>query len=121
MTNAADRMVSRRQCLAALGAAGATVMSGPRAMAGAAQPCPRLHRGISIHHLMNWPEVDGQGSAFRYLWPPFAGPGYQISAAELLALRRTGFDFSASRSIPRSSSRRPTGNGPISSGMLKPW
>lgn len=85
-----DRMLTRRQCLAALGAM--TLPAG-RAMAAPAQPCPRLRRGISFHHLLNWPDVEGEGASLRYVWPPFAGAGHEIGAAELTALQRTGFDF----------------------------
>lgn len=88
-----DRLLSRRQCLVALGAAGATALPVARTMAAPAQPCPQLRRGINLHHLLNWPDVEGEGASLRYVWPPFAGAGYQIGAAELTALRRTGFDF----------------------------
>lgn len=93
MTSAYDRMLTRRQSLAVIAAAGALTVPATWSMAALAQPCPRLHRGISFHHLLNWPEVDGEGASFRYAWPPFASAGYQIGAAELHALRRAGFDF----------------------------
>lgn len=86
-------MLTRRRGLAVIGAAGALVMPAVRSMASSAQPCPRLHRGIGVHHLLNWPEIEGEGTSLRYVWPPFASAGYQIGAAELHALRRAGFDF----------------------------
>ena len=93
MTHPGHPTLTRRQCLAGVGAAGAMVLPGTRSIAGPAQPCPRLHRGVSFHHLMNWPDVEGEGDALRYVWPPFSGAGYTISAGELATLRQTGFDF----------------------------
>ncbi len=54
---------------------------------------PTFAGGISLHHLLNWPDTkDGQGKT-EYLWPPFATAGYQISDAELARLKAMGFDF----------------------------
>lgn len=93
MTRNHTSTVTRRQCLAALAAAGVAAKPAARAMAAPAQPCPRLHRGIGVHNLLNWPDVEGEGPALRYVWPPFSSAGYQISDAEIRNLRRTGFDF----------------------------
>ncbi len=54
---------------------------------------PRLSRGINLHHLLNWPEVDGDGTRISYRWPPFSGPSYQLADSELALIRSIGFDF----------------------------
>jgi endoglucanase len=54
---------------------------------------PRFKRGINLHHLLNWPDVKKNGQKIDYIWPPFQGARYQISAKELQKLKQMGFDF----------------------------
>lgn len=56
-------------------------------------PCPKLAKGISLHHLLNWPDAKTQNGKTDYVWPPFETPEYQISDAELARLKTMGFDF----------------------------
>ena len=55
---------------------------------------PALRRGIGVHNLLNWPQVQGtSGEGVQYVWPAFEGADYRISADQLAALRTAGFDF----------------------------
>jgi endoglucanase len=56
-------------------------------------PCPSLSCGISLHHLLNWPETTSEGGRTDYVWPPFATPNYRIRDEELSRLKAMGFDF----------------------------
>lgn len=69
-----------------IGAAAAAGIPGP------AEAGPGFRRGINVYQAMHWATVEpGPGHAFAY--PPFPDPSIALTAAELQALRRTGFDF----------------------------
>ena len=51
-----------------------------------------LHRGLSIHHAMNWAKLSSP-SATTYLYPAFADNGHRIDVRELRTIRGAGFDF----------------------------
>ena len=80
---------NRREAMAAL----AGLLAGVPRSAAASDSALRLRRGVSFHHMLNWPRVAGAGETFRYLWPPFATPEYRTAAEELRRLRQVGFDF----------------------------
>jgi endoglucanase len=52
----------------------------------------RFRRGISISHAMAWASIE-PGPARAFAYPPFADEGNALTATELQAIRRTGFDF----------------------------
>ncbi|MEI6715618.1 MAG: cellulase family glycosylhydrolase [Verrucomicrobiota bacterium] len=56
-------------------------------------PYPKLIKGISLHHLLNWPDAKTDKGKTEYIWPPFETPEYQISDTELVHLKAMGFDF----------------------------
>lgn len=78
---------SRRHVLAGAGA----LLAAPPARA--AQPAPRLRRGVGVHHVLNWPEVREERGALGYVWPAFAAPSYRMDDPKMAALKRAGFDF----------------------------
>jgi endoglucanase len=80
---------NRREAIAALGG----LVADLALPAAAAPPAPRLRRGVSLHHMLNWPRVTGSGGDLRYAWPPFATPEYRTRPDELRRLRSIGFDF----------------------------
>lgn len=75
-------------CLAAVCRQTASAQNAPADL-----PFPRCARGISLHHLLNWPDTKPGAGKTEYVWPPFTTPEYQISAAELARLTTLGFDF----------------------------
>ncbi|MGE3245016.1 MAG: glycoside hydrolase family 5 protein [Beijerinckiaceae bacterium] len=79
-----------RRTMLGLSAAGAA-MAGFAAQAATPSRAPRLHRGGSIHTLMNWAELE-PGSKDHHVWPPFAQAKYQTPASFLDRLRATGID-----------------------------
>lgn len=56
-------------------------------------PCPKLSRGINIHHMLNWPDTKPGDGKTQYVWPPFEAANYQMSDAEIEHLKAMGFDF----------------------------
>ncbi len=54
---------------------------------------PKLGRGLSFHHMLNWPAGKVAGGDFVYAWPAFAQANYSTSENELRRLKDAGFDF----------------------------
>lgn len=54
-------------------------------------PAARIHHGISIHDVLNWPEMT-KGPEPSYVWPPFATERFTLHREELARLKRAGFD-----------------------------
>jgi endoglucanase len=56
-------------------------------------PAARLGRGISVHEVLNWPEMKhGPQSSPSYVWPPFASERYALHKGQLTALKQVGFN-----------------------------
>lgn len=58
----------------------------------ASEPKAPFRRGVSIHNLMNWGEVDA-GDKTRYRWPPFATVSHQVQPQQYQNIVAAGFDF----------------------------
>jgi endoglucanase len=56
-------------------------------------PEARLGRGISVHEVLNWPEMKHDAPSISYVWPPFANERYALHKDELARLKQVGFDF----------------------------
>lgn len=54
-------------------------------------PEARIGRGISIHEVLNWPQMT-RGPQPSYVWPPFAAEPYALRHDELVRLKQAGFD-----------------------------
>ncbi|WP_084805485.1 cellulase family glycosylhydrolase [Bradyrhizobium sp. NAS80.1] len=54
-------------------------------------PEARIGRGISIHGVMNWPQMT-RGAQPSYVWPPFAAAPYAPRQDKLARLKQAGFD-----------------------------
>ena len=50
-----------------------------------------FRRGVSIHNLMNWAQVEADKATYR--WPPFGSPHHQMQPALYQAIPAAGFDF----------------------------
>jgi len=75
--------------IAALAAAALALPIGP---ARGTDGVGLFHRGIGISHAMAWARVE-PGPARAFAFPAFSDPDNALTAAALLTLRRTGFDF----------------------------
>jgi hypothetical protein len=83
-------MLSRREAVAAaLGAAAGAIGFARPAAPAAAHP---YRRGIGVHELLNWAELD-PADRRRYAWPPFVGGSFDFDRRLFAALRSAGFDF----------------------------
>lgn len=60
--------------------------------ARAAEAGTAFRRGIGVSHVMAWAAIE-PGPAREFVFPPFSGVSDAQFAAELQAIRRTGFDF----------------------------
>jgi hypothetical protein len=88
--------LSRRAFGLLLGSACAATVYDRRASAQhtpADLPFPKMSRGISLHHLLNWPDTKPGDGKTEYVWPPFETANYKISDGELARLKAMGFDF----------------------------
>ncbi len=84
--------ISRRTLCQGLGVALLPVAK-PFAAAAADTPVLRLKRGVSVHHLLNWPEIRQRGDQIDYVWPPFQEAKHRMSDGEMRRLATLGFDF----------------------------
>jgi len=82
------RFLGRLAAALAIGLAAAAAVTSAKSESA---PVPSIHRGISIHDVLNWPEMT-KAPATSYVWPPFATDRYALHAEELARLKRTGFD-----------------------------
>jgi endoglucanase len=57
----------------------------------AAKDANAFHRGVSIHDAMNWATMDVAKKT--YVYPPFSDAAHPLTAPELTAIRKVGFDF----------------------------
>lgn len=57
-----------------------------------ASPAVMFHRGIGVHHMMNWPRTLA-GSESQFEWPPFQPADYLSTDAEFANIKNLGFDF----------------------------
>lgn len=80
------RPVSRRAFIAGAACAGLA----PRL--DASEPRAPFRRGVGIHHLMNWGQLD-QADKTKYRWPPFGSVHHQMQPAIYDNLVAAGFDF----------------------------
>jgi len=72
----------------------AAIVASSTAVAGAeGLPETRLGRGISLHEVLNWPEMKRDAQPTSYVWPPFANERYALHKDELARLKQVGFDF----------------------------
>ena len=78
--------ISRRTVLAG---AAATLAARP---ANAADLAPTFRRGVSIHNLLNWGEVEASDKT-RYRFPPFSTPQHRLKPEILDNVKKAGFDF----------------------------
>lgn len=60
--------------------------------AGATDLIAPFRRGVSIHNLLNWAEVEPADKA-RYRFPPFSTPQHRLKPEILDNIRKAGFDF----------------------------
>jgi hypothetical protein len=67
------------------------VLSSVTAAATEMPPDARIGRGISVHGVLNWPEMKHDPSP-SYVWPPFAPERYGLGKDELARLKQAGFD-----------------------------
>lgn len=79
--------LTRRALAAAIAASAAMGAAPSAARAGGGLS---LRRGINIYHMMQG-AARGPGNAV--VWPPFASPAHDMPDAQIIALRRAGFDF----------------------------
>src|SRR4051812_24504635 len=91
MSNGA-RGPSRRNVVAWL-AAEASLLRPLNLRATESRSAPKFRRGISLHNMLNWPEVQKSEAGLTYPRPPFGGKRYEMSRGELDRLRSVGFDF----------------------------
>jgi endoglucanase len=54
---------------------------------------PTLRRGVSFHHVLNWPAIEADADGPHYVWPPFAADAYRLRDEDLAQVRTLGFDF----------------------------
>lgn len=50
-----------------------------------------LAPGVSVHHMLNWPDVTQGPSGLAYRWPPFQRAAFGMSDAEIARLKAAGF------------------------------
>ena len=92
--------LSRRRLLSSTAAA-AAVTTAPgaagcvrAAASSTATTKLRLHRGVNLHHLLNWPELASAPNApVAYSTRPFTDPSHSFDAEEVRRIRAAGFDF----------------------------
>jgi len=84
-------LVSRREVLALTSM---TIANAP-ALAEIAEQItiPVFRRGVSFHHVLNWPALQSESESPTYVWPPFADDKYKIRAEDLALAQSLGFDF----------------------------
>jgi endoglucanase len=76
-------------CLLVIGVACSCVAPWP---AGAEPTTLGFRHGISIHHALNWAQMQA-GVGDQYVFPPFADPDHFLAQADLDRIRSAGFDF----------------------------
>jgi endoglucanase len=76
-------------CFLSIGMACSFMASWP----ASAEPTALAFRhGISIHHALNWADMQA-GAGGQYVFPPFADPEHLLERADLDRIRSAGFDF----------------------------
>ena len=58
-----------------------------------AADAPKLRRGVSLHNLLNWPDVTKTSGDVDYAWPPFQGGRFDVTDFDLKWLKNAGVDF----------------------------
>lgn len=72
--------------------AGSVALAAHPSLAIASEPKAPFRRGISIHNLLNWAEVE-EGDKSKYRWPPFTSVHHQMQSALYDNIVAAGFDF----------------------------
>lgn len=70
--------------------AAATALPGPAA--AGPQPQAAFRRGVGVHSMLNWAQVE-PADRTRYRSAPFDGPAYDLPDALIANVREAGFDF----------------------------
>ncbi|HRK24251.1 MAG TPA: cellulase family glycosylhydrolase [Beijerinckiaceae bacterium] len=83
------RPISRRAFTAGAALAG---LAGLASGLCASEPRAPFRRGVSIHNLMNWGQLEPNDKT-RYRWPPFASVHHQLQPQIYDNLVEAGFDF----------------------------
>lgn len=55
-------------------------------------PSVTIGKAISMHGVLNWPEMQKEGAEPRYVWPPFTTSRHALRPDDLQRLKQAGFD-----------------------------